>query len=211
MDELPMRLLPWPGPDDHQRALLERAQAGCREAFRALYLDLYDPVARFVGRRVRRREDAEDLVGRVFHAFLEHLGDVDPRRGTVRMFVLTIARNAVIDHARSRREGLPIDDVANVVADERQSPLDALLREERIRVLRAAIGELSAELQEVLALRHGDGLKHAEIAEILGENTATVKQRLSRAQRALRERLEAGRTGKDAGGAKREVVDVRLG
>jgi RNA polymerase sigma-70 factor, ECF subfamily len=210
MDELPMRLLPWLSPDDRHRALLERAQAGDREAFRALYLELYDPVARFVGRRVRRREDTEDLVSRVFHAFLEHLGDVDPRRGTVRMYVLSMARNAVIDHARARREAMPIEDVANVLVDERQGPLDRLLREERLRALRAAVAELPADAREVLALRYGDGLKHADIAELLGESTAAVKQRLSRAQRALRDKLESACAKSDEGGAKSEVVDVRL-
>ncbi|MDI1449656.1 sigma-70 family RNA polymerase sigma factor [Polyangium sp. 6x1] len=201
MGEHLMRLFPWPwaDPDDRHRALLARAQAGDREAFRSLYQDLYDPVSRFVGRRVRRREDVEDLVGRVFHKLLEHLGDVDLRRGSVRMYVLSIARNAVIDHARARREGTPIDDVAPILADDRATPLDSLVQKERIRALRAAVAALPDHVQEVLALRYGDGLEHAEIAALLGESTAAVKQRLSRAQRSLREVLQEG-----------EVVDVRF-
>jgi hypothetical protein len=69
----------------HDRGLRHPATLG------AIYVDLHDPVARFVARRVRRREDAEDLVGKVFHQFLEHLGDIDPGRGTTRMFVLSMA------------------------------------------------------------------------------------------------------------------------
>jgi len=196
-----MRLFTWPwaDPDDRHRALLVRAQAGDREAFRALYKELYDPVCRFVGRRVRRREDAEDLVGRVFQKLLEHLGDVDPRRGSVRMFVLATARNAVIDFVRTRREGTSIDDLAPILADDRGTPLDSLVQKERIRALRAAVAALPDEMQEVLALRYGDGLKHAEIAALLGQSTDAIKQRLSRAQRSLREALQEG-----------EVVDVRF-
>ncbi|UQA58309.1 RNA polymerase sigma factor [Polyangium aurulentum] len=210
-----MRLLPWPTPDDRQSKLLKRAQDGDRDAFRALYLELYDPVARFVARRVRRREDAEDLVSRVFHGLLEHLGDVDPRRGSVRMFVLTMARNAVIDHARTRRDGLPVEDMAALLADERGGPLDALLQKERLRALGAAMAELPEDVREMLALRHGDGLKHAEIAELLGQREAAVKQRLSRAQRALRERLAGGAARDEEEGAgdegrEGEVIDVRL-
>jgi len=205
-----MRLFPWPSPDEKHRALLLRAQAGDREAFRALYLELYDPVARFVGRRARSRADAEDLVGRVFHQLLEHLGDIDLKRGSVRMFVLAMARNAVIDHARGRKEQTPIDDVAPVLEDERNGPLDALLQEERLAALRRAVEELPPDMRELLALRHGDGLKHQEIAEMLGESTDAVKQRLSRAQRALRDKLEVERV-KGDGGAKGQVVDVRLG
>jgi len=197
-----MRFFPWQGPDDRHCALLEKAQAGDREAFRALYLDLYDPVVRFVGRRIRGREDVEDLTGRVFQRFLEHLGDVDPRRGSVRMFVLSMARNAVIDHVRARRDGMPLDDVAPLLADERATALDSLVHEERLRALRKAVAALPPDVQEVLALRHGDGLKHAEIAALLGQTTTAVKQRLSRAQRALRDALlERSET---------EIADVRL-
>ena len=200
-----MRLFPWPwsDPDDRHRALLARAQAGDREAFRALYQDLYDPVFRFVGRRVRRREDVEDLVGRVFHRLLERLGDIDPRRGSVRMFVFAVARNAVIDHVRARREGTPLDDVAPVLADDRGTPFDSLVQKERVKALRAAVATLPDDVQEVLALRYGDGLEHAEIAALLGQTPAAVRQRLSRAQRSLREVLQRA-------GAEGEVVDVRF-
>jgi RNA polymerase sigma-70 factor (ECF subfamily) len=64
----------------------------------------------------------------------------------------------------------------------------------------------------MLALRHGDGLKHAEIAALLGQSEAAVKQRLSRAQRALREKIGAAEDDgpeEDVGDGS-EVFDVRL-
>jgi DNA-directed RNA polymerase specialized sigma24 family protein len=42
----------------------------------------------------------------------------------------------------------------------------------------------------MLALRYGDGRKHHEIGEVLGLPVDTVKQRFSRAHKALRERIE---------------------
>lgn len=185
----------WPSHDDELRALFEAAQRGDRRAFRALYLEMYEPVARFVARRVGRREDAEDLVARVFHRLLERLEDFDARRGTPRMFVLAMARNAVIDHLRTARRDAPIDELAGALADEAGTPLEALLRDEELRAVRAALGELSAEAREILILRHGDGLKHAEIAELLGLRVDAVKQRASRALRDLKARIEAGREG----------------
>jgi RNA polymerase sigma-70 factor (ECF subfamily) len=202
--------LPWQSPDDHHRALLARAQAGDREAFRTLYVDLYDPVARFVARRVRRREDAEDLVGKVFHQFLEHLGDIDPQRGSTRMFVLSMARNAVIDFARVRRNNLPLEDVAALLEDGGHGPLETMIHEERVAALRSAISEMASESRELLLLRHGDGLKHAEIAELMGETTDTIKQRLWRAHRALRERLDTHAAAETSSG-KGEVTRVRPG
>ncbi len=102
----------WPSSDDRLAELVEAARRGDRRAFQALYQALHEPVTRFVARRVRRREDAEDLVARVFHRALERLGDFDRRRGNARMFVLSIARNMVVDQHRASRREAPIDDVA---------------------------------------------------------------------------------------------------
>lgn len=208
-----MRLFPWQDPPDPHRALLLRAQRGDRQAFRALYEALYEPVTRFLFRRIRSRADAEDLTSRVFHGFVEHLADIDPDKGSARMFVLTMARNAVIDFLRQKRENEPIDDAVFALVDERGTPLDSLLGQERIHVLRNAVAKLPVEMQELLLLRHGDGLKHAEIAEITGDSLANVKQKCSRAQRMLRELVlqnEAGQ-GEEAERAERgDIADVRL-
>jgi RNA polymerase sigma-70 factor (ECF subfamily) len=181
----------WPSYDDRLRELCERARGGDRDAFRALYAELYGPVARYVARRVGRREDAEDLVARVFHKLLERLPEIDGARGSVKMFVLSMTRNAVIDHIRTRRRAVPLDDVDGLLADEAGTPLDALVREEDLRDLRAVLLEMPDEAREMLSLRYGDGLRHGEIAEIYGLQVAAVKQRFSRALKALREKLDA--------------------
>jgi RNA polymerase sigma-70 factor (ECF subfamily) len=179
----------WPSQNDRWRELLERSRKGDRQAFQSLYLDLYAPVAKFVGRRVRHREDSEDLVARVFHKLLQRLDDFDGRRGSVRMFVLSIARNLVIDHVRAARRAVPIDDLAGVLADETGTPLDNLVAGEELRQVRAVLLEFPPDVREMFALHYGDGLRHAEIASLLGLETAAVKQRFSRTLRAIREKL----------------------
>ncbi|WP_438029699.1 RNA polymerase sigma factor [Sorangium sp. So ce233] len=196
----------WPSRDDQLCELLDASRRGDRRAFRALYLELYDPVARFVARRVGRREDAEDLVARAFHKLLERLGEFDRRKGTPRMFVLSMARNLVIDHLRAARQEAPIDDLAGVLADEAGTPLDALVRGEELRAVRAALLELGAEAREVLVLRYGDGLKHQEIADLLGIRADAAKQRASRALRELKARIEARDEEEAAGEARAEGV-----
>ncbi len=203
----------WPSYDDRLRELCARARAGDRDAFRGLYAELYGPVTKFVARRIGRREDAEDLVAKIFHKLLERLPEIDEERGSVRMFVLAMARNAVIDHVRTRRGAVPIEDV--LLVDEAGTPLDALLREEDLRDLRAVLLELPDDTREMLALRYGDGLRHGEIAEMYGINVAAVKQRFSRALRALRERLGGARdkVGEAAGeesSSKGSVANVRV-
>lgn len=179
--------LPWPLRDELHARRLARAREGDGEAFRALYRDLYPEVARFVARRVRARADAEDLTGRVFVAFVERLADYDRGRGSVRGWLLTIARNAVIDHFRRLRPTAAVDE--HLLPSAHEGPLADLLQREQLGRLAALVHELPPDTRELLALRFADGLRHREIAAVLGLQEAAVKQRVSRALRDLRTRL----------------------
>jgi|SRR4051812_17755268 len=175
--------LPWRARDDR---LLLRARRGEREAFRALYQDLYDPVARFVGRRVRQREDAEDVISRTFERLLLRLESFDEQRGGALPFALAIARNLLLDDLRAQRPGVPLEEAAAQMVETR-TPLVELLRAEEIRVARDRVEALAPEVRELLMLRYGDGLSSLQIGQLLGVSTAAVRQRLSRAVRSLRD------------------------
>jgi RNA polymerase sigma-70 factor (ECF subfamily) len=180
----------WPDQDDRQRDLLQAALRGKPYAFRTLYRELYGPVNSFVGRRIGHLQDTEDVVSIVFQKFLERLRDYDATRGNVRMFVFAIARTAVIDWLRTVRHDVPVDELAGTIADGAESPLDAVVRDERNAIVRQALQEISPASREVLVLRHGDGLSHTEIAELLGIRVDAVKQRASRALRELEAQLK---------------------
>src|SRR5256885_11098406 len=174
-----MRLL-WPAPARRNDRLLLRARRGDREAFRALYRELYDPVARFVGRRVR--QDAEDVISRTFERLLLRLESFDEDRGSALPFALAIARNLMLDDLRAQRPGVPLDEAAAQLVDTR-TPLAELLRGEEIRVAREKLVALAPEVRELLMLRYGDGLSALEIGQLLRLSTAAARQRLSRAVR----------------------------
>jgi RNA polymerase sigma-70 factor, ECF subfamily len=182
-----MRLF-WPTRPRHDRLLL-RARRGEREAFRALYREIYHPVAQFVGRRVQRREDAEDVVSRTFERLLLKLESFDEERGGALPFALAIARNLLLDDLRAQRPGVPLEEAAAQLVETR-TPLAELLRGEEIRVARERLEALAPEVRELLVLRYGDGLSSVEIGQLLGISTAAVRQRLSRAVRSLRDRAD---------------------
>ena len=186
-----MPQLPWPLRDAWLSRLLVRSQRGDREAFRELYRALYGPVSRYLRRRVPSAADAEELVGQVFFRLLESLDRVDPRKGTVLVYALSMARNALVDEARSRA-GLVPEEAAAAVPDAEAGPLERLMGDEDVRRVRSELAKLPAETRELLMLRFGDGLRFAEIAQVLGLSEAAVRQRTSRAVRELRSRWNAG-------------------
>jgi RNA polymerase sigma-70 factor (ECF subfamily) len=186
-----MPQLPWPLRDAWLSRLLVRSQRGDREAFRDLYRALYGPVSRYLRRRVPRAADAEELVGQVFFRLLESLDRIDPRKGTVLVYALSMARNALVDEAR-RRAGLVPEEAAAAVPDSGAGPLERLMGDEDLMKVRSELAKLPAETRELLMLRFGDGLRFAEIAQVLGLSEAAVRQRTSRAVRELRSRWNAG-------------------
>ncbi len=145
----------------------------------------------YVFRRVINKADAEDLVGKVFERVVERLDQFDPSRGALRPWVLRIARNAIIDHLRTRRVFAPVDTLSDPLPTEARDPLDDLIERERVELLAALVRELPTETRELIALRYGDGLRHREIAELQGLTVSAVKQRVSRARRELKARLHA--------------------
>jgi RNA polymerase sigma-70 factor (ECF subfamily) len=70
-------------------------------------------------------------------------------------------------------------------------PLDTLVEQEQFARVRALLAELAEPDREILTLRYALDYGSAEIAEVLGINTAAVHMRLSRARQRLAERLTA--------------------
>jgi len=180
----------WPLVQSH---LVRRAVRGDGAAFRSLYLALHPQVHAYVGRRIAGPADVEDLVAKVFHRMLEHLDRYDPGKASVRAWVLTIARNAVIDHLRTRRDVASLEDVAELV----EVPVDAEA-DDRARAVGVLVQDLPATTREMLALHFVEGLHYREIAAVCGTTEAAVKQRMARTLRELRARATAGADEKGA-------------
>lgn len=175
--------------DFRQGTLVELARAGSESAFCRLYGELYDPVVGYVARRVRRREDVEDLTGQVFLRLVVGLERFDAGKGSVWTWVMTLARNTVIDHFRTHRVHEP-EEVLEELAAQGASPLDRLIESEERQAAIEILRRQPAEIREMFLLRFADGLRYGEIAALLGTSEAAVKQRFSRTLRQLR--LELG-------------------
>lgn len=194
--------------DARQRLLLELARRGSEEAFRRLYAELYDPVCRYVGARVRGADEAEDLVAVVFARLVEGLGGFDAARGPVTAWVLGMARHAVVDHHRrraafggARRAESLTDDLHDVLAADLPDALGTLVRDEEVRAVRAWVRRQDPEVRELLDLRFGQGLTSREAAQVMGLTPAAVRKRCERALRQMRQELPTADKGQEEGGA----------
>lgn len=160
------------------------------EEFTRIYDDEVWHVYGFFGYRVRSRELAEDLTQTTFERALKAWSRFDPARAGVRTWLLSIARNLLIDHYR--REGSTHTE-SLMEGEAGDAQVGGETDEIRLGVspeLESALATLGDRERELIALRYGGDLSGPEIAEITGLTLANVQQILSRSLRRLRAEIE---------------------
>src|SRR5436190_12030204 len=163
-------------------------------AFASIF-DRHAPaVLRFLERRVGPGL-AEDLLSEVFRIAFECRTSFDPTRPDAAPWLYGIGANVVRRHWRSQQRRLRA--VARVATtsvalnDEgTDDPTDAMDARRQLPLVVDVIDELEAADREVLLLAAFERLPQAEIAAALSIPVGTVKSRLNRARRVLRERTE---------------------
>lgn len=129
---------------------------------------------------------SEDLVHTVFVKIIKYREGYKAEEGTFATWMFRIAHNANIDHFHSlkyRRHQARLEEIDVRGKDD---PDNDMLRKERSRLVKEALGRLTGPQREVLILSRYQGLKYEEIAGILKCRVGTVKARVFRAVENLR-------------------------
>jgi len=158
------------------------------DTFERLYEENVRQVFYFLEYRTGNWALAEDLMSETFERAYHSRQRFDPRRGSERRWLYTIALNLLRDHARRQsHEELALEHVSAGAPDSFESDFDAVgHREELYR----ALATLRDDEREALALRFGADLKLRDIARILGEGESAVEGRIYRAMRKLHDKLD---------------------
>jgi RNA polymerase sigma-70 factor (ECF subfamily) len=164
------------------------AEALCRDWYEAHGASVYN-YFRF---HIADPDAAEDLTAETFLHVVRAVDRFDPDKGSPKTWILTVARNVLMDWRRKARlrQYVPIGTLHDL-ALEAPSPEERLLREEEVGRLMNGIAGLSAADRELIGLRYGSELDTAEMAAVLGVGEGAVRSRLWRAMTRLREELGA--------------------
>jgi RNA polymerase sigma factor (sigma-70 family) len=139
--------------------------------------------------RTKLIDDIEDLV-QVTFLTTQHKAPAH-RGGSVRAFILGIARYILLEHLRTKaRQETAIEPLESSISDLVTSPSSMLRREESHDRLRLALQSLPIDQQIALELRYWHELDMDEIAEIQEVAPGTVRTRLHRAREALGELID---------------------
>jgi RNA polymerase sigma-70 factor (ECF subfamily) len=155
------------------------------DAFRAFYDRTARSLWAYLSRLTGDRQLADDLLQETFYRFCR-AGATHENETHRRNSLFLIATNLVRDTMRRRQyaEMVPLETDAHHIdhhAAERTDGATDLAR---------AMKQLKPAQRALLTLAYGQGASHAEIAEILGLKSASIKSLLFRARRRLAQLLE---------------------
>jgi RNA polymerase sigma-70 factor (ECF subfamily) len=183
--------------DDPDRELVVRWQGGDDSAFEVLVERHQRRVFRLLMRMMGTREEAEDVSQETFLSLHRH-GKRFRAEARFSTFVYRVAANAALNRrrslgrARTRSNRFAVTQAAgDNLPYAPRDPEDATLGNELSQKVRDALQDLQPSLRMPVVLYDIEGLAYGEIAEILGVAEGTIKSRIHRARKALREQLQS--------------------
>ena len=178
----PGRLL---NPATDELELISLSQQGDTEAFARLYACYVERITRYVYFRVTDHQLAEDITSRIFIKMLEKLKTYQVGQLPLIAWLYRMAHNAVIDHYRTKRTLISLEDVNQAEVRQEDGIEEKLDLQVKSQQLRAALQVLTEEQQRVLILKFIDGLSTREIARRLGKQQGAVRGLQMRALQKL--------------------------
>lgn len=169
---------------DSTTIVIERSGAppdAAKRSWTALELQqsFYTDIFAFFSRRVRPREEAEDLTAATFLAAFQSLHKF--RKADPKLFLYGIARRKLADALRKRRRLSTLDEAQFVGSKEPAPATDGLAI-----ALKQALASIPEDQAEALMLQNLEDLSVREIARVMNRSEKSVKALLQRAKERLR-------------------------
>jgi RNA polymerase sigma-70 factor (ECF subfamily) len=176
--------------------LVRQLAAGNHDAL-AVIVDRYERLVLSVARRIVKDEcEAEDVVQTVFLEVFKNPAQFDPRRGTLKVWLLQFAYSRSINQ-RSHLERRRFYGNVGLTEAEPLAPPELgrfrLSSGETSRLVRQAMGLLDGKQERAIALLYFEGLTAEEAAARTGETAAAVRHHYYRGLMKLREFVQSGK------------------
>jgi RNA polymerase sigma-70 factor (ECF subfamily) len=180
----------WPFPASDEQTMWRLSREDDPGAFAELVRRWEIPVQRMCARMTGDLHRGEDLAQETFARVFAHRHSF-AAEGRFSTWMWRIAVNLCHDELRrrARRPESPLpgegsdDGVEGAFgqepAAEQPTPAEALEQLEAAEQVRQAVARLPEHYRAVVVLRHYEGLRFAEIAEVLGIPVGTVKSRMA--------------------------------
>ncbi len=189
-------VLPW---SEQEAEIAADLRSGSEAAFDWLVTHYHGPVYGLVRGVLCDSSEAADVTQEVFLKAFRGIRDF--RGGSsLKTWLYRIAVREALNHRRwtwrHLRQQIFLDDVSTdetsifELEDSRPTPFDTLASRELQQVVQQALNGVAEAFRAAVILRDLEGMSYEEVAEVLGVSVGTVKSRILRGRRALRDILE---------------------
>lgn len=175
-------------PTDEQfTAWCRRIKASDRDAFKAVFDALHDPLARYALQITGRTDTAQDIVQYAFTTLWEMREDLDPGE-SLEALLFRIVRNRAYNTQRNRRTRESKHDELQRDSEPVQPTAPNRIDADRLASdLRTWIDDLPERQREALTLSRFENLSHEAIADVMEISPRTVNNHIVRALKKLRQ------------------------
>ena len=171
---------------DHGASSYRRYLNGEEAAFDEIMEQLFRSLVFFIDRYVQDVHEAEDLAIEAMTDLVLHPGRYN-FKVSLKTYLFMIGRNKALDHLRrqKRRRTTPAAE-PKVQEAESQALEEAVLRQERKRIVNHAIKRLPEEMALAVHLIYFEDLSYEEAAKLMKKSRKQVDNLLYRAKKELR-------------------------
>ena len=172
-----------PVMDPHDlEELLRQIALGSQQAFEELYRATDSAIYGYALSLMRNHHEAQDVMMDTYLK-IRCAAHLYMPMGKPMAWILTITKNIARTKLRSAGRQIPLDDLEETTPSFDRDSEEAVALEQAMKVL-------GDQERQILILHAVTGLKHREIAEMLGMPLATVLSKYARSLKKLKKALE---------------------
>jgi RNA polymerase sigma-70 factor (ECF subfamily) len=171
--------------------LINETVRGNKDAERQLVLIATPYIMRIARQLMKHEQNAEDLTQDVLMKIMRNIGRLDSPAAFYK-WVHRITFNMGLNMLRKgKRNGKNSSEYDDQVLGNEIDPAESFYSKETAEVVQQCLEALPEKTRNLIQLRYFEGLKEKELAEVLDVPQGTVKSRLHKANKVVREILES--------------------
>jgi RNA polymerase sigma-70 factor (ECF subfamily) len=168
--------------------LMKSVQAGDSSQLAVLFERHHQALFRYLLHLTRNRALSEDLVQEVFFRVLKYAQSYNPELAFP-VWIYGMARNAYYDSLHKRRGEAGSLEMLGEMKSHDPMPEELAARKQDAALLLNAMAQLPEEKREVLVLSRFHEMRHEDIARVMQCEVGTVRVRIYRALKELRQHV----------------------
>ena len=174
--------------NDQDQQILAKIAEGELKSFEVLLLKYQDLVFGYSLKMLKNKEKAEDMTQETWMKVVRNAHQYRPT-GSVKSWIMSIARNLIIDDFRASKKWKDLDDAEWNSIEDTQADIEKMFDEsQKYDWFKSAFDELVENQKLVLTMILVEELSQAEVAAKLNTSVGAVKAALFRARESLRKK-----------------------